>query len=92
MPKPASMKGHSFSQLSYDTIGACIEVQSQLGGHCMEVDYQQALELALPKWGLQFEREVEIPIAFDGATITKRRVDFVIVMPRWQLQTPYKTM
>ena len=73
-----SRKGHGFSQLSYDTIGACIEVQSQLGVHCMEVDYQRALELALGKRGLRFEREVEVPIAFDGVTITKRRVDFVI--------------
>jgi len=44
----------------------------------MEVDYQRALELALGKRGLRFEREVEVPIAFDGVTITKRRVDFVI--------------
>jgi GxxExxY protein len=73
-----SKKGHGFKPLSYDTIGACIDVQSQLGVHCMEVDYQRALELALPKRGLQFQREVEIPIAFDGAVITKRRVDFVI--------------
>ena len=73
-----SKKGHEFKSLSYDTIGACIDVQSQLGVHCMEVDYQRALELALPKRGLQFQREVEIPIAFDGTVITKRRVDFVI--------------
>jgi len=46
MLKPSSTKGHTFSQLSYDTIGACIEVQSQLGVHCMEVDYQRALEPA----------------------------------------------
>ena len=44
----------------------------------MEVDYQRALELALPKRGLQFQREVEIPIAYDGVVVTRRRVDFVI--------------
>lgn len=44
----------------------------------MEVDYQRALELALPKCGLRFQREVEIPIAYDGVVVTKRRVDFVI--------------
>jgi hypothetical protein len=38
----------------------------------MEVDYQRALELALPKYGLQFEREVEIPVAYDGVVVTKR--------------------
>ena len=78
MSHPLSKKGHQFGQLSYDTIGACIDVQRQLGVHCMEVDYQRALALALPKRGLRFQREVEIPIAYDGVVITKRRVDFVI--------------
>jgi len=44
----------------------------------MEVDYQRALGLALGKRGIPYEREVEIPVIFDGVTITKRRVDFVI--------------
>jgi GxxExxY protein len=69
MTKPSSTKGHSFQQLSYDTIGACIEVQRQLGVHCMEGDYQRAPELRLPKQGLQFEREAEMPIAYDGGNI-----------------------
>lgn len=73
-----SRKGHSFNQLSHDTIGACIEVQRQLGVHCTEIDYQRALALALGKRGLGFEREVEIPIAFDDVIITKRRVDFLV--------------
>lgn len=36
------------------------------------------MRLALSKRGLQFQREVEVPIAYDGVVITKRRVDFVI--------------
>lgn len=68
---------HSFEPLSYKVIGACIDVQRQLGTHCMEVDYQRALEVALPKFGVQFQREAEIPVAYDGVTVTKRRVDFV---------------
>jgi GxxExxY protein len=75
---PHSQKGYQFGQLSSDTIGACLDVQRQLGLHCMEVDYQRALALALPKSGLQFQREVEIPIAYDGVVVTRRRVDFVI--------------
>jgi len=50
----------------------------QLGVHCMEVDYQRALEIALGKRGLSWQREVEIPIAYDGIVVTKRRVDFII--------------
>ncbi len=78
MPNPYSKKGYDFRSSSYRTIGACIDVQKQLGVHCMEVDYQRALELGLPKQGLRFQREVEIPLAYDGVVVTRRRVDFVI--------------
>jgi GxxExxY protein len=70
--------GHVFEPLSYTVFGICIEVQKQLGLHCMEVDYQRALEIALAKSGLEFIREAEVPIFFDGVEITRRRVDFVI--------------
>ena len=73
-----SKKGYDFSDLSYTVIGACQDVQRQLGVHCMEVDYQRALGLALSKRGLSWQREVEIPIVFEGVIITRRRVDFVI--------------
>jgi GxxExxY protein len=78
MSESRSTKGHRFEELSHAVIGACIDVQRQLGLHCMEVDYQRALELALIKAGLEFDREVEVPIAYDGVVVTKRRVDFVI--------------
>lgn len=67
---------HQFEPLSYKVIGACVDVQRQLGVHCREIDYQRALELAFPKFGVQFEREVDVPIIYDGITVTTRRVDF----------------
>lgn len=70
--------GHKFEAVSYTVWGACIEVQRQLGLHCMEIDYQRALRLALPKRGLTFLFETEIPIYFDGIELTRRRADFVI--------------
>lgn len=78
MPTEPERKGkYQFEKLSYNVIGACIDVQRQLGVHCMEIDYQRALEIALPKFGVEFQREVEIPIYYDGVLITRRRVDFV---------------
>ena len=74
----SSRKGYNFSPLSYAVIGACQDVQRQLGLHCMEVDYQRALEIALNNRGISWQREVEIPIAYDGIVVTRRRVDFVI--------------
>lgn len=85
MTPPPSRKGYDFSPLSYAVIGACQDVQRQLGVHCMEVDYQRALEIALSKRGLTWQREVEIPIAYDGVVVTKRRVDFVIEDSQYQL-------
>jgi GxxExxY protein len=78
MPEPRSTKGYDFEQLSYDVIGACIDVQRQLGLHCMEVDCQRALAAALAKRGLQYQREVEVAIAFEGVVVTRRRVDFLV--------------
>ena len=70
--------GHQFEPLSYKIFGACIAVQRQLGPHCMEVDYQRALEIELRKLGLEYIREAGIPIVYDGIEVTRRRVDFVI--------------
>ena len=49
-----------------------------LGLHCVEADYQRALEIALKKRGLQFQREVEVPVVYKGEFVTRRRVDFVV--------------
>ena len=78
MTQPSSHKGYNFDALSYAVIGACQDVQRQLGVHCMEVDYQRALEIAFTQRGLSWQREVDIPITYEEVTITKRRVDFVI--------------
>jgi GxxExxY protein len=66
------------AELSYKVFGACINVQKQLGTHCMEVDYQRALALELPMRGLSFIREAEIPICYNTIEVSRRRVDFVI--------------
>ncbi|MGQ9683856.1 MAG: GxxExxY protein [Anaerolineae bacterium] len=90
MTSSSSRKGYDFG-LSGAVLGACIDVQRQLGVHCMEVDYQRALALALEKRGLAFEREVEIAIAYDGQVITKRRVDFVVWDEAQELLVETKT-
>ena len=78
MTSPSSRKGYDFNPLSYAVIGACQDVQRQLGLHCMEVDYQRALGIALSKRGLTWQREVDIPLTYDGVVVTWRRVDFII--------------
>ena len=78
MHPPSSREGYQFESLSYKVIGACQDVQRQLGVHCMEVDYQRALEIALTKVGLSWQREVNIPLTYDDVLITNRRVDYLI--------------
>lgn len=43
-----------------------------------EVDYQRALEIALSKCGLSWQRQVTIPLTYDDFVITNRRVDCLI--------------
>jgi GxxExxY protein len=76
MPNPTGGR-HRFEALSGKVIAACIDVQRQMGLHCKEADYQRALALALPKYGVRFEREAEVPIEYDGIVITTRRADFI---------------
>jgi len=52
MMQPTSHKRYDFASLSNSVIGACQDVQRQLGVHCMEVDYQRALEVAWSKRGM----------------------------------------
>ena len=78
MTNSSASSAHDFEPLSRVVLGACIDVQRQLGVHCMEVDYQRALALALKERDLDYEREVDVPIAYNGIVVTTRRVDFVV--------------
>lgn len=75
--KQVGVSRRQFEPLSYQVIGACIAVQRQLGTHCMEVDYQRALEIEFRLRGIEHLREAEIPICYNGIEVTRRRVDFV---------------
>ncbi|HOQ99171.1 MAG TPA: GxxExxY protein [Anaerolineae bacterium] len=67
---------HEFEPLSYAVLGACIDVQRQLGVHCREVDYHRALEAALAERGLHCEREVEVPVSYGDRVVAALKVDF----------------
>ena len=44
----------------------------------MEVTYQRALAIELQAQGLEFSREIKLPIYYKGEQIDTRRVDFLI--------------
>ena len=55
-----------------------MKVHRTLGNGFQEVIYQRALAIEMSKQGLQFERELEMPIFYEEEQIGTRRVDFFV--------------
>ncbi len=53
-----------------------MKVHSVLGNGFQEVIYQRAMAIEMRKMGLNFSREMEMPIYYEGEEIGTRRVDF----------------
>ena len=64
--------------LTGQIIGCAIKVHKQLGCGFQEVIYQRALAMELDNAKLAFERELEMPIFYNGVEIGSRRVDFLV--------------
>lgn len=65
-------------ELTYAVIGCAMTVHSKLGNGFQEVIYQRCLGIELNKKGLNFARELEHPIFYDGIEVGTRRADFII--------------
>ena len=65
-------------ELTYRIIGCAMKVHATLGNGFQEVIYQRALVIEMRKSGLNFARELEMPIFYDGIHIGTRRVDFLV--------------
>ena len=72
------MKEQIQDDLTYKIIGCAMKVHSYLGNGFQEVIYQRALEIEMTNQGVDFAREVEMPIFYDNQNIGSRRVDFVV--------------
>lgn len=64
--------------LTYKIIGCAMKVHSTLGNGFQEIIYQRALSIEMEKQGLRFDRELEMPLFYDGFYIGSRRVDFLV--------------
>ena len=69
---------YQHSDITHKIIGAAMKVHSTLGNGFQEVIYQRALVIEMAKHGLSFQRELEMPIFYDGQEIGTRRVDFLV--------------
>jgi GxxExxY protein len=64
--------------LTHKIIGCAMKVHSTLGNGFQEVIYQRALAIEMIKQGLGLQREMEMPIYYEGEDIGTRRVDFFV--------------
>lgn len=64
--------------LTHKIIGCAMKVHTALGSGFQEVIYQRAMVIEMEKQGLNFQREMEMSIFYDGKAIGTRRVDFFV--------------
>ena len=64
--------------LTYQIIGRAMKVHNTLGNGFQEVIYQRCLAIELDRAGIDFDREVEQTIYYDGIQVGTRRADFVV--------------
>lgn len=65
-------------ELTYSIIGCAMKVHNVLGNGFQEVIYQRCLAIELGRAGLDFEREKEQTIYYEGIEVGTRRADFVV--------------
>ncbi len=65
-------------ELTYRIIGCAMKVHSTLGNGFQEVVYQRCLAIEMERAGLDFGREVEQTIYYDGIVVGTRRADFIV--------------
>lgn len=69
---------YKFSEITENIIGCAMKVHNTLGNGFQEVIYQRALAIELGKAGIDFVRELEMPVHYDGQEIGTRRADFLV--------------
>jgi len=67
-----------FEELTHKIIGCAMKVHSFLGAGFQELIYQRAMNIEMGKELLNFSREHEMPIYYEGINIGTRRVDFFV--------------
>lgn len=67
-----------YKGLSFEVVGMIFEVYNELGYGFKEKNYEEAVALCLKKHGLSYKRQVPYDIKFQGATIGKYFLDFLI--------------
>jgi GxxExxY protein len=74
------MQEYKHSDITHKIIGCAMQVHSYLGNGYQELIYQRALAIEFANAGLNFQREIEMPIYYKECLepIGERRVDFLV--------------
>src|SRR6186997_373361 len=75
LPSPLSVEAEV---AMHRTIGCAMAVHRSLGPGFLESIYRQAMYLELEAWGLTYERERPVRVAYRGVAIPGQRVDLII--------------
>lgn len=65
-------------EITYKIIGCAMKVHNTLGNGFQEVIYQRCLAIELRNAGLEFVREKEQSIFYEGEEVGTRRADFIV--------------
>lgn len=69
---------NNYDDITYKINGCAIKVHNTLGNGFQEVIYQRCLAYELERAGLDFARELEQDIFYDGIHVGTRRADFIV--------------
>jgi GxxExxY protein len=67
-----------YKELSYEIIGAAMEVHRTLGPGFLEAVYQAALAHELTLRGIRFEQFKKLPVTYKGVLVGNYEADFVV--------------
>lgn len=69
---------YKYSELTGKIIGCAMKVHSYLGNGFQEVIYQRCLAIEMKRQELEFVRELEMTLYYEGIKVGMRRVDFLV--------------
>ena len=72
------MENQIEDKLTYKIIGCAMKVHNTLGNGFQEVIYQRCLAIELERNNIEFLREQELPIFYEGIHVGTRRADFIV--------------
>ena len=72
------MELKEINKLTERIIGCAIEVHKNLGPGLVESIYETALCMEMSKAGLQFKKQVVMPVEYKGVKIGEQRIDVMV--------------